>query len=306
MGRGKVELKRIENKINRQVTFAKRRNGLLKKAYELSVLCDAEIALLIFSNRGKLYEFCSSPSGMAKTIEKYRKHSYATMDPNQSAEDLQEKYQDYLNLKSRVEILQHSQSGMAKTIEKYRKHSYATMDPNQSAEDLQEKYQDYLNLKSRVEILQHSQRHLLGEEIAGMGVNELEQLECQVDTSLRQIRSTKARFMLDQLSDLKTKEEMLLETNRDLKRKLEEDNATLTQSLWGASSSAEHSQQQQQQQGMSSYQTNLPTQEAGFFNPLQGNVAWQMSHYNPGVTNASDSATTSQNVINGFFPGWMV
>ncbi|CAK9186220.1 unnamed protein product [Ilex paraguariensis] len=60
MGRGRVELKRIENKINRQVTFAKRRNGLFKKAYELSVLCDAEVALIIFSNRGKLYEFCSS------------------------------------------------------------------------------------------------------------------------------------------------------------------------------------------------------------------------------------------------------
>ena len=60
MGRGRVELKRIENKINRQVTFAKRRNGLLKKAYELSILCDAEVALIIFSNRGKLYEFCSS------------------------------------------------------------------------------------------------------------------------------------------------------------------------------------------------------------------------------------------------------
>ncbi|CAI9765205.1 unnamed protein product [Fraxinus pennsylvanica] len=60
MGRGKVELKRIENKINRQVTFSKRRNGLLKKAYELSVLCDAEVALIIFSSRGKLYEFGSA------------------------------------------------------------------------------------------------------------------------------------------------------------------------------------------------------------------------------------------------------
>ncbi|KAK3011653.1 hypothetical protein RJ639_011327 [Escallonia herrerae] len=60
MGRGRVELKRIENKINRQVTFSKRRNGLLKKAYELSVLCDAEVALIVFSNRGKLFEFCSS------------------------------------------------------------------------------------------------------------------------------------------------------------------------------------------------------------------------------------------------------
>lgn len=59
MGRGRVEMKRIENKINRQVTFSKRRKGLLKKAYELSVLCDAEVALIIFSSRGKLYEFGS-------------------------------------------------------------------------------------------------------------------------------------------------------------------------------------------------------------------------------------------------------
>jgi hypothetical protein len=60
MGRGKVELKRIENKISRQVTFAKRRNELLKKAYELSVLCDAEVALIIFSSRGRLFEFSTS------------------------------------------------------------------------------------------------------------------------------------------------------------------------------------------------------------------------------------------------------
>ncbi|KHN22837.1 Developmental protein SEPALLATA 2, partial [Glycine soja] len=59
-GRGIIELKRIENKINREVTFAKRRNGLLKKAYEFSVLCDAEVALIIFSNLGKLYEFNST------------------------------------------------------------------------------------------------------------------------------------------------------------------------------------------------------------------------------------------------------
>ncbi|CAN6801996.1 unnamed protein product [Brassica oleracea] len=63
---------------------------------------------------------------------------------------------------------------------------------------------------------------------------------------------------------------MLLETNRDLKRKvLEESEAALNQSLWGASSSAEHSQQQQQQ-GMSSYQANFSMQELIFFRPLQG------------------------------------
>ena len=60
MGRGKIQLKKIENTISRQVTFSKRRNGLLKKAYELSVLCDVEMGLIVFSPRGKLYEFSSS------------------------------------------------------------------------------------------------------------------------------------------------------------------------------------------------------------------------------------------------------
>ncbi|XP_039169290.1 agamous-like MADS-box protein FUL-L [Eucalyptus grandis] len=49
MVRGKTQMKRIENDTSRQVTFSKRRNGLLKKAFELSVLCDAEVALIIFS-----------------------------------------------------------------------------------------------------------------------------------------------------------------------------------------------------------------------------------------------------------------
>ena len=57
MGRGRVQLKRIENKINRQVTFSKRRSGLLKKAHEISVLCDAEVALIVFSTKGKLFEY---------------------------------------------------------------------------------------------------------------------------------------------------------------------------------------------------------------------------------------------------------
>lgn len=60
VGKGKIEIKRIENTTNRQVTFCKRRNGLLKKAYELSVLCDAEVALVVFSSRGRLYEYANN------------------------------------------------------------------------------------------------------------------------------------------------------------------------------------------------------------------------------------------------------
>lgn len=62
MGRGKVTLSRIENSTSRKVTFSKRKNGILKKAYELSVLCDCEVAILIFSPAGKLYQYASGES----------------------------------------------------------------------------------------------------------------------------------------------------------------------------------------------------------------------------------------------------
>jgi hypothetical protein len=62
MARGKVQMKRIENSVHRQVTFCKRRSGLLKKAKELSVLCDAEIGVFIFSAHGKLYELATKGS----------------------------------------------------------------------------------------------------------------------------------------------------------------------------------------------------------------------------------------------------
>ncbi|KAK3136336.1 hypothetical protein QOZ80_5BG0432030 [Eleusine coracana subsp. coracana] len=71
MGRGRIEIKRIENSTSRQVTFCKRRNGLLKKAYELSVLCDAEVALIVFSSRGRLYEYANN--SVRATIERYKK-----------------------------------------------------------------------------------------------------------------------------------------------------------------------------------------------------------------------------------------
>lgn len=55
-------IRRIDNSTSRQVTFSKRRNGLLKKAKELAILCDAEVGVMIFSSTGKLYEYSSTRS----------------------------------------------------------------------------------------------------------------------------------------------------------------------------------------------------------------------------------------------------
>ncbi|KAI6692205.1 hypothetical protein NL676_019915 [Syzygium grande] len=73
MGRRKVEIRRIADKSSRQVTFSKRRGGLMKKARELSVLCDVDVALAVFSSRGKLYEFCSGDS-FTNILERYHNH----------------------------------------------------------------------------------------------------------------------------------------------------------------------------------------------------------------------------------------
>ncbi|MBA0689675.1 hypothetical protein Golax_006415 [Gossypium laxum] len=77
MVRRRTQMKRIENAASRQVTFSKRRNGLLKKAFELSVLCDAEVALIIFSPRGKLYEFSSSWYVFSSSFMTFKLYAFA-------------------------------------------------------------------------------------------------------------------------------------------------------------------------------------------------------------------------------------
>ncbi|XP_008805866.1 agamous-like MADS-box protein MADS9 isoform X2 [Phoenix dactylifera] len=75
MGRGKIEIKRIENSTNRQVTFSKRRNGIIKKAREISVLCDAQVSVVIFSSSGKMSECCSPSTTLPRMLEKYQLNS---------------------------------------------------------------------------------------------------------------------------------------------------------------------------------------------------------------------------------------
>ncbi|XP_011085591.1 truncated transcription factor CAULIFLOWER A-like [Sesamum indicum] len=106
MGRGKVELKRIENKINRQVTFSKRRSGLLKKANEISVLCDAEVALIVFSAKGKLFEY-STDTSMERIIEKYERHSYAEKNLTTNSQPKENNLCiEHPKLMARLEVLQ--------------------------------------------------------------------------------------------------------------------------------------------------------------------------------------------------------
>ncbi|KAK3134551.1 hypothetical protein QOZ80_6AG0550640 [Eleusine coracana subsp. coracana] len=72
MGRGKIEIKRIENATNRQVTYSKRRTGIMKKARELTVLCDAQVAIIMFSSTGKYHEFISPGTDIKTIFDRYQ------------------------------------------------------------------------------------------------------------------------------------------------------------------------------------------------------------------------------------------
>ncbi|POY74276.1 hypothetical protein BMF94_2714 [Rhodotorula taiwanensis] len=73
MGRRKISIAPIKDDRNRQVTFLKRKNGLFKKAYELGVLCSADVAIIVFNANGKLFEFHSGD--LDQTLLRYSHYS---------------------------------------------------------------------------------------------------------------------------------------------------------------------------------------------------------------------------------------
>ncbi|KAK3039804.1 hypothetical protein RJ639_027117 [Escallonia herrerae] len=153
-------------------------------------------------------------------------------------------------------------------------------------------------LKAKVEVLQQSQRdhkaeffrHLLGEDLGQLGTKELDQLERKLDTTLKQVRSTKTQYMLDQLSELQQKEETLVEVNKALTRKLEESTAA-TQPPWAA-----------EEQNVS--YRRQPAQPEGFFEPLECNNTLQIG-YNAVVPDHLNVGTSTPSP-SGVIPGWML
>uniref|UniRef100_A0A7N1A0L1 Uncharacterized protein n=2 Tax=Kalanchoe fedtschenkoi TaxID=63787 RepID=A0A7N1A0L1_KALFE len=105
MGRGKIVIKRIENTNSRQVTFSKRRKGLLKKAKELSILCDAQVGVMIFSSTGKLYDYASKASIKA-TIEEYNKLKGDQLHPANPSSEVKFWKNEVATLQQQLQSLQ--------------------------------------------------------------------------------------------------------------------------------------------------------------------------------------------------------
>ncbi|XP_028075265.1 MADS-box protein AGL42-like isoform X2 [Camellia sinensis] len=177
MVRGKVQLKRIENVTNRQVTFSKRKNGLLKKAYELSVLCDAEVAVIIFSQKGRLYDFSSSKSRATRKLNcLLYLFTWSIYYP------------------------------MQKTIERYGEHVKMVQTNNPNEEQFTQQLEHEATIMSqKIKIIEAHQRKFLGQDLASCSVEELREIGSQLEQSLRSVRARKELLFKEQIDRLKEK-----------------------------------------------------------------------------------------------------
>ncbi|CAN8328435.1 unnamed protein product [Cochlearia groenlandica] len=171
MGRGKIVIQRIDDSTSRQVTFSKRRKGLIKKAKELAILCDAEVGLIIFSNTGKLYDFASS--SMKAVIDRYN---------NSKIEQ-----QQLLNPASEFKFWQ----------------------------------REAAVLRQELHALQENHRQIMGEQLYGLSINELNNLENQLEISLRGIRMKKEQMLAHEIQELSQKRNLIHQENLELSRKIQ-------------------------------------------------------------------------------------
>ncbi|CDP11501.1 unnamed protein product [Coffea canephora] len=170
MAREKIKIKKIDNITARQVTFSKRRRGLFKKAEELAVLCDADVALIIFSATGKLFEFASS--SMSDILGKYKLHS----------------------------------SNLEKT--------------EQPSLELQLENSCHVRLSKEVADRTHQLRQMKGEDLQGLKIEELQQLEKVLEAGLTRVLQTKGERIMNEINALQKKGAELFEENKQLKQKM--------------------------------------------------------------------------------------
>ncbi|XP_024168728.1 agamous-like MADS-box protein AGL104 isoform X1 [Rosa chinensis] len=198
MGRVKLEIKRIENNTNRQVTFSKRRNGLIKKAYELSILCDIDIALIMFSPSGRLSHF-SGKRRIEDVFTRYinlpdqeREHAIIFPDHNKHP-DLQNKEVRYMACSNYLlRILQQLRSDNDFALQ--------LANPTAVSSEIEELQQEIGGLQQQVRMAEDQIRIYEPDPLKITSMAELESSEKSLVDTLSRVTQRKEYLLSNQLS----------------------------------------------------------------------------------------------------------
>ncbi|WRX30141.1 Transcription factor [Theobroma cacao] len=196
MAREKIKIRKIDNVTARQVTFSKRRRGLFKKAEELSVLCDAEVALIIFSATGKLFEYASSRHrGRARGAGRFR-----------SKVCCQFSYLAFCHPYAlRLLILGARDLSMRDILGRYNVHSNNLNKLDQPSLELQLENSNHIRLSKEFSVKSHQLRQMRGEDLQGLNIDELQQLEKMLEAGLTRVLETKGERISSEISALERK-----------------------------------------------------------------------------------------------------
>ncbi|KAH9559955.1 hypothetical protein CY35_06G082100 [Sphagnum magellanicum] len=218
MGRVKLEIKKIENPTNRQVTYSKRRSGLIKKAYELSVLCDIDVGLIMFSPSGKLTQYCNSLKMLSHVSPTYRCTSATKGGQSLSYSDCNRTGTEIISIVSlnfieiHIHALENQFSIKSENMEYLHKSlkklaagekDLAALD-QQFASGSSENYEvgvlqeEVKKLTDEKELLQQQTRLILADEELIQSVTSVQQLvdmERELEQALERVRQRKHEFM---------------------------------------------------------------------------------------------------------------
>ncbi|XP_019262558.1 PREDICTED: MADS-box protein JOINTLESS-like isoform X1 [Nicotiana attenuata] len=194
MVKEKIQIKKIDNVTARQVTFSKRRRGLFKKAEELSVLCDADVALIIFSSTGKLFDYSSSSHAKGIAV-----------------------------LCMELKLLRALKNSMKEILERHNLLSKNLHKLEQPSLELQlVENSDYARLTKEISQKSHQLRQMRGEELQGLSIEELQQLEKSLEAGLSRVIEKKGDKIMKEINQLQEKGIQLMEENERLKQQVRE------------------------------------------------------------------------------------
>ncbi|XP_047315945.1 agamous-like MADS-box protein AGL8 homolog isoform X1 [Impatiens glandulifera] len=124
--------------------------------------------------------------------------------------------------KNSMHLPPHIDKSMESILERYERCSYAERQHNATNESLGSWTLDYAKLKARLDVVQRNQRNYMGEDLDTLNLKELQNLENQLDVSLKHIRSQKNQLMLESISELQKKDKALQVRNNTLFKKIKE------------------------------------------------------------------------------------